>query len=90
MDFCRGEKPKPEADPEDSKPSHYGHKITLVGMSTLALSFLVKNPLAARAMRLAGPVPMVLGGVLSIYEFGGWRLLLAIPSSILGASLPPD
>jgi len=66
--------------------SSRGTTVTLLGMSGFALSLFLRNPLAARVLRVAGPGGMLVGAVLSIYELGGWRLLLSIPVLIVGTS----
>jgi len=69
-----------------SQDSNRGTTVTLLGMSGFALSLFLRNPLAARALRIAGPGGMLVGAVISIYEFGGWRLLVSIPLLVAGTS----
>lgn len=49
--------------------------------STFASTVIRLGPLA-NFFRFAGPVPMVIGAVVSLYELGGWRMFLALPATV--------
>eukprot|EP00928_Gymnodinium_smaydae_P028760 TRINITY_DN2184_c1_g1_i8.p1 TRINITY_DN2184_c1_g1~~TRINITY_DN2184_c1_g1_i8.p1 ORF type:complete len:346 (-),score=47.07 TRINITY_DN2184_c1_g1_i8:634-1584(-) len=68
------------------RTSNRGEAISWLGLSGFGLSLILRNPVAARALRIAGPAGMLAGMVLSIYEVGGWRLLISIPVFLVGLS----
>jgi len=80
---AKGGDQKEQKPPESSGSSGRGEAIGLLGLSGLGLSMILRNPAAARALRIAGPGGMILGAIISIYEIGGWRLLLAIPVTLV-------
>lgn len=75
------ERARAEAEEQGSSK---GQALSLLGMTGFGLSMIVRNPIAARSMGVLGPVGMLMGGLLSLYEVGGWRLILAIPTTLAG------
>lgn len=67
--------------PEVSAPRTWGDKLMLAGASSMIASTVVRTASYAQFLRFAGPGPMLVGAVLSVYELGGWRLLLALPAT---------
>eukprot|EP00930_Biecheleria_cincta_P059122 TRINITY_DN44881_c0_g1_i1.p1 TRINITY_DN44881_c0_g1~~TRINITY_DN44881_c0_g1_i1.p1 ORF type:complete len:253 (+),score=39.15 TRINITY_DN44881_c0_g1_i1:66-824(+) len=82
-DFC-AEAPKQEKP--TPTPTTWGEKLLAVGMLLRGAAFLPRLASAAPMLRFAGVGPMALGAVVSVYEIGGWRLVLAIPGSVAVAA----
>jgi len=62
----------------------WGDKFMLFGLVLRGAAALPRFAGAAGVLRFAGAGPMLLGAVISVYELGGWRLVVSIP--ILGVA----
>lgn len=65
----------------DPSTRTWGDKMVLLGLSMRGAAMLPQLAYASRVLRFAGTGPMLLGSVVTIYELGGWRLLLGIPAT---------
>eukprot|EP00931_Biecheleriopsis_adriatica_P102915 TRINITY_DN77818_c0_g1_i1.p1 TRINITY_DN77818_c0_g1~~TRINITY_DN77818_c0_g1_i1.p1 ORF type:complete len:270 (-),score=36.43 TRINITY_DN77818_c0_g1_i1:60-869(-) len=68
----------------------WGAKFLLVGALLRGAAMLPRFTAAAPMLRFAGAGPLAAGAMISVYEIGGWRLVLAIPGTVAlgtGASL---
>lgn len=52
------------------------------GLALRGMALLPRFAPAAQVLRFAGDGPMAVGAAVSLYELGGWRLLLAVPGSV--------
>lgn len=59
----------------------YGDKLAALGLSLRAAALLPRLAPLSQALRFAGAGPMIAGTLVTLYEIGGWRLLLAIPTT---------
>mmetsp|Transcript_147861 Transcript_147861/g.474671 ORF Transcript_147861/g.474671 Transcript_147861/m.474671 type:complete len:307 (-) Transcript_147861:234-1154(-) len=83
----QGDAPKEEQEASTSSGSGgRGEAMALLGMTGFGLSMVLRNPATARMLRVAGPGGMALGLLLSVYDVGGWKLILAIPLAVAGYS----
>jgi len=62
----------------------WGDKIVILGITMRGAAMLPRLAPAARLLRFAGTPAMVAGTVVTIYEIGGWPLLLGIPTTAAG------
>lgn len=60
----------------------WGDKLVLIGISLRGLSMISRLAPYSRLLRFAGTGPMAIGALVTVYEVGGWRLLLGIPSTV--------
>mmetsp|Transcript_1954 Transcript_1954/g.2614 ORF Transcript_1954/g.2614 Transcript_1954/m.2614 type:complete len:299 (-) Transcript_1954:276-1172(-) len=82
----KAEEAEASKETPSSGSSGRGEAATLLGMTGFGLSMVLRNPAAARALRVAGPAGMALGVFLTVYDLGGWKLVIAVPVSILAFS----
>ncbi|CAJ1385960.1 unnamed protein product [Effrenium voratum] len=87
--FCRrakaeqAEKKEPNSHPEQEQArTRWGERLVVLGMGLRGAALLPRLAPAANALRFAGVGPMAVGAVVSIYELGGWRLMLAVPATL--------
>lgn len=59
----------------------WGDKMVLLGLSMRGAAMLPQLVSVSRLLRFAGAGPMLLGSIVTIYEIGGWKLLLGIPAT---------
>lgn len=52
------------------------------GLALRGMALMPRFAPAARLLRFAGVGPMAVGAAVSLYELGGWRLVLAVPGSV--------
>ena len=52
------------------------------GLALRGLALLPRFAGSAQLLRFAGVGPMAVGAAVSLYELGGWRLVLAVPTSV--------
>jgi len=64
----------------------WGDKLVLLGFTLRGAALLPQLISVSRYLRFAGVGPMLVGSVFTVYEIGGWRLLLAIPVTLSGLS----
>lgn len=79
-----GENDAASEEKQQESRVHKGEAMTFIGIGAFAASMFLRNPAAARILRFAGPGGMLIGAMLSIYELGGWRLLLGLPVAGIG------
>jgi len=60
----------------------FGEKLVVFGLALRGMALLPRFAPAAQVLRFAGVGPMAVGAAVSLYELGGWRLLLAVPGSV--------
>jgi len=71
---------------QDSEPSSaWGGVIVIFGAAIRGAATLPRFAAMAGPLRFAGAPMMLLGSVVSVYELGGWRLLLGIPATAVAA-----
>lgn len=60
-----------------------GDLLVMLGGSAVAASFVVRGAAATNILRFAagGPI-LAIGAVVSLYEIGGWQLVVAVPASV--------
>lgn len=63
----------------DKSTRTWGDKIAILGLSLRGASVIPRLCSFSRVLRFAGTGPMLVGSVVTLYELGGWRLLLSIP-----------
>lgn len=71
----------------------FGDKLVILGLSLRGASLIPRLCSFSRVLRFAGTVPMLVGTLVTIYELGGWRLVLSIPvttAALLGAGKLSD
>jgi len=70
----------------DTKAEHpaetWGDKLFLVGAFMRVAAMLPRFAGSARFLRFAGTGPMIAGAIITVYEIGGWKLVVAIPVAI--------
>lgn len=79
-------KRKTPCDRHDQKDSHirtWGDKFIVAGIALRGAAMLPRFAGAASLLRFAGVGPMLLGTVVSAYELGGWKLIIAVPATCL-------
>ncbi|CAK9019487.1 unnamed protein product [Durusdinium trenchii] len=59
----------------------FGEKFVVFGLALRGMALLPRFAPAAQLLRVAGVGPMAVGAVVSLYELGGWPLLLAVPGT---------
>lgn len=52
------------------------------GLALRGAALLPRFAGSAQLLRFAGVGPMAVGAAVSLYELGGWRLVLAVPTSV--------
>lgn len=82
--LCSRPDVKPSQEEQAGKeegPRTFGEKFVVFGLALRGLALVPRLAPAAQALRFAGVGPMAIGAVVSLYELGGWRLMLAIPGA---------
>lgn len=52
------------------------------GLALRGAALLPRFAGSAQLLRFAGVGPLAVGAAVSLYELGGWRLVLAVPTSV--------
>ena len=60
----------------------FGEKLVVFGLALRGAALLPRFAGSAQLLRFAGVGPMAVGAAVSLYELGGWRLVLAVPTSV--------
>lgn len=78
--FCSEKREQETPDPPE--PQTFGEKLVVFGLGLRGLALLPRFAGSAQLLRFAGVGPMAVGAAVSLYELGGWRLVLAVPTSV--------
>lgn len=60
----------------------WGDKMVMLGITLRGFSMIQRLAPMASMLRFAGTGPMLIGAVVTVYELGGWRLVVSIPSTV--------
>lgn len=70
-----------QGKPAEESTHTWGDKLVLFGLTLRGAALVPRLFSMAPMLRFAGGIPMLAGTVVTLYDIGGWKLLLGIPAT---------